>query len=79
MTIQGIEVGQCEACKGIWLDRGQIYHFAKQTKPLYRELKRASAEARPGQLRSPRTGQPMDQLVLFGAIKIDQYPVHGGV
>jgi Zn-dependent protease with chaperone function/Zn-finger nucleic acid-binding protein len=72
MTKQGVEIDHCPSCKGIWLDRGEIYYFAKNTKPLIKELKRAEKNAREGELLSPKTGKPMLEMRLFDRVEVDQ-------
>ena len=65
-TKQGVEVDHCGTCGGVWLDKGEIFYFARSAKALVRELDRAEKEAQPGALPSPATGQPMSRLNVFG-------------
>ena len=65
MTRQGVEIDRCPSCQGLWLDRGEIFYFAKRPKPLIRALKEARARATEGGLLSPRTARPMLRLLVF--------------
>jgi len=66
MTRQGVEIDYCPSCGGIWLDKGELFHFAKRARPLAAALRDASGKAREGELKSPKTGKPMLALPLFG-------------
>ena len=80
LTRQGVEVDECPLCKGIWLDEGEIYFFSRRPGELAEVLKEAQAQARPGTRRSPKTGNPMQELLLFGGkLAIDHCPATGGL
>lgn len=80
MTKQGVEVDYCRSCGGIWLDKGEIFHFAKHPKALAEALRQASQGAPRGELTCPRTGEPMVELKLFdGQLSLDACPRTGGL
>jgi Zn-dependent protease with chaperone function/Zn-finger nucleic acid-binding protein len=64
-TRQGVEIESCPDCGGIWLDRDKIYHFTKIPTYLRTKLAEALAVAKPSERRSPSSGEPMVELVLF--------------
>ena len=78
LTKQGVEVDHCRNCGGVWLDKGEIFYFARSAKALIVELQRAEKAARPGDLASPATGQPMQRLSVFG-IELDMCGETGGL
>lgn len=78
LTKQGVEVDHCRSCGGVWLDKGEIFYFARSAKALIVELQRAEKAARPGELASPATGQPMQRLSVFG-IELDMCGETGGL
>ncbi len=41
LTTQGVEVDRCGSCGGVWLDRGEIFHFAKRPKLVVERLAEA--------------------------------------
>jgi Zn-dependent protease with chaperone function len=79
LTKQGVEVDYCDSCGGIWLDKGEIFYFAKSPKPLIKEMRRAVKEAKPGMLASPKTGKPMRVTRLFDQVEIDYDPENMGI
>jgi Zn-dependent protease with chaperone function len=74
MTRQGVEVDSCAGCGGVWLDKGEIFYFAAKPKALTQELNKAKAFSKPGDLASPKTGKPMERMILFDQVEIDQCP-----
>ncbi|MBI2899066.1 MAG: M48 family metalloprotease [Planctomycetes bacterium] len=79
MTDIGVEVDVCPQCKGMWLDRGEIFSFAGDSRQLQKELEAARAKAAPGSLPSPITSAPMNVLRLAGGLEIDECPKSGGI
>jgi Zn-finger nucleic acid-binding protein len=71
LTKQGVEVDYCDSCGGIWLDKGEIFHFTKRRKQLANALKNAVQQAR---------GEALQELPLFdGTLVIDYCPASGGM
>jgi Zn-dependent protease with chaperone function/Zn-finger nucleic acid-binding protein len=80
LTKQGVEVDHCDSCGGIWLDKGEIFHFTKRRKQLANALKSAVPRARPTFRRCPKTGEALQELALFGGtLIIDYCPTNGGM
>jgi Zn-dependent protease with chaperone function/Zn-finger nucleic acid-binding protein len=86
MTQQGVEIDQCPACGGIWLDKGEIFHFARVPRTVGDALQAARQGATPGDRPSPKGGEPMLRLRLSGegegearTIELDQCPTSGGL
>jgi Zn-dependent protease with chaperone function len=78
LTKQGVEVDHCRTCGGVWLDKGEIFYFARSAKALIVELQRAEKAAQPGDVPSPATGQPMQRLNVFG-VELDMCGETGGL
>jgi heat shock protein HtpX len=64
-TKQGVEIDCCEACGGIWLDKGEIFFFSKRSHVLAKELDAAIKEGKPTKKLSPKTEKPMVEIALF--------------
>jgi len=80
LTKQGVEVEYCPYCKGIWLDKGEIFYFSKVPAFLNIELEKALENPRPSQRRDPRRGLEMVELSLMkGELVIDYCPQTEGV
>jgi Zn-dependent protease with chaperone function/Zn-finger nucleic acid-binding protein len=80
LTKQGVEVDYCDSCGGIWLDKGEIFHFTKRRKQLANALKNAVQQARPTSRQCPKTGEALQELPLFdGTLVIDYCPASGGM
>ena len=47
LTKQGVEIDACSKCKGIWLDRGEIFYFTKKVIVVAGVLEQAIKEGRP--------------------------------
>jgi len=78
-TKQGVEVDYCDSCKGIWLDKGELYHFIKKPKLVSQKLKEALKNVTPTKKLSPRTGKPMQEIVYPGGPAFDVCPRSGGL
>ena len=80
LTKQGVEVDYCDKCGGIWLDKGEIFHFTKRPKELAKALKTALQEGRTTQRKCPKTGEAMQEIPLLdGELIIDFCPKTGGM
>ncbi len=80
LTRQGVEVDYCPACKGVWLDKGEIFHFTRWRKELSKTLQNAQANPGSSSRMSPRTGKPMQQLsFLAGRLQVEFCAETGGL
>ncbi len=83
MTKQGVEVDACDSCGGVWLDRGEIYLFAKKPELVEGKLKEAVKEAagkgKPTGRNCPKTGEPMMEIRYPGGPAIDACMKTGGL
>lgn len=72
-------VDTCPRCGGIWLDKGEIFHFTST--PTYLKYKLQEAiEKKTGSGRlCPKTGEPMDNILLFDSISVEYSPKAGGL
>lgn len=70
MTRQGLEVDYCDACKGVWLDRGEIYLFSREPEVIARRLSEAGRDSCPSSKCSPKNGAPMTELTYPGGAKL---------
>ena len=79
-TDQGVEIDYCPQCKGIWLDRGEIYYFFKNPARLQKELENAIKLGKPSDRICPRTGKSMQGIKLLqGELTLDYSPSSGGL
>ena len=79
-TEQGVEIDYCPACKGVWLDKGEIYYFTKKPKDIFKELNEAIKQGKPSERLCPRTGKNMQEIELLkGKITLDYSPASGGI
>lgn len=65
MTEQGSVVDYCPKCKGIWLDNGDIFSFAKDKVMIKREFEKGLEERLPSQYRCPVTGKDMIKIPIL--------------
>lgn len=79
LTKQGVEVDYCDTCKGVWLDRGELFHFVAKPKLVAQRLRDALKTKTPTNKRSPRSGKPMLELVYWGGVRLDYCPTSGGL
>lgn len=83
MTRQGVEIDQCPSCGGVWLDKGEIFHFARVPRLVGDALEAARQGAAAGERPSPKSGAPMLRLRLFAeggqALELDQCAATGGL
>ena len=79
-TDQGVEIDFCPDCRSIWLDKGEIFYFAKKPKQIQRELDEAIKQGTPSERISPRTGEKMLEIKLLnGNLTLDYSPASGGI
>ncbi len=79
MTKQGVAVDYCDTCHGLWLGRGEIFHFSTNDKTVDKNLLAALKDKRPSRKLSPRSGQPMMEISYPGGPGIDFCPHSGGL
>lgn len=60
LTRNGVLVDECKTCRGLWLDRGEVYLFSKKPRQLEAAVERSLAGRRPGERLCPRCDAPMD-------------------
>ncbi|MBI5239042.1 MAG: M48 family metalloprotease [Elusimicrobia bacterium] len=51
---QGIIVDLCSACGGVWLDKGEIYHYVRYPQRLHDSMVKAYQDTAPGRRPCPR-------------------------
>jgi len=79
-TDQGVEVDYCPDCRGIWLDKGEIFYFTKKPALIQRELDEAIKIGTPSERICPRTGKNMLEIKLVkGELSLDYSPASGGI
>lgn len=79
-TGQGVEIDSCPDCKGIWLDKGEIFYFTKKSADIQKELNEAIKQGRPSERICPRTGKNMQEIKLLkGKLILDYSPSSGGI
>jgi Zn-dependent protease with chaperone function/Zn-finger nucleic acid-binding protein len=54
MTKGGVLVDVCKTCKGVWLDRGEVYFFSRKPKELERLLTAQPTDTAPSPRQCPR-------------------------
>lgn len=80
LTDQGVEVDYCPECKGIWLDKGEIFYFVKRPARVQKELEHAIKFGKPSEQTCPRTGKSMQEIKLLqGELTLDYSPSSGGI
>lgn len=78
-TRQGVEVDTCDQCQGVWLDKGEIFHFAKNPGEISERLKEAAKNHQPTDKLSPRGGSPLVEMHYPGGPLIDACLKTGGL
>ena len=78
-TKQGVEVDFCQACEGIWLDKGEIYHFTKAPTYLKYNIEEALKNQRLSEKLSPKTKEPMVSITLFDTLTVEYCLKTGGL
>ena len=80
LTQQGVEIDLCPDCKGIWLDKGEIFYFTKKPSYIQRELDEAIKLGKPSDRICPRTGKNMEGIKLLnGKLILDYSPSSSGI
>lgn len=79
LTTQGIAVDYCDSCKGMWLDRGELFHFARNPRLVAQKLDEAQKIQMPTAKLSPVTGKPMAEIAYPGGLRIDYCAQSGGL
>ena len=80
LTDRGVEVDYCKKCGGIWLDKGEIYHFAENPAFIGKEIEEGIKRQKPGDKLCPKTGEAMGAIPLMdGALSVDYCPKTGGL
>jgi Zn-dependent protease with chaperone function/Zn-finger nucleic acid-binding protein len=62
MTKGGVLVDICKTCKGVWLDRGEVFFFSRKPKELDRLLAAQAAEEKPSRRQCPRCEQSLHEI-----------------
>ena len=79
-TEQGVEIDSCPDCKGIWLDKGEIFYFTRKAGEIEKELNEALNQGKPSEKICPRTGKNMQEIKLLrGKLILDYSPSSGGI
>jgi len=79
-TEQGVEIDTCPECRGVWLDKGEIFYFTNKPFELQRELNDAIRQAAGSVRICPRTGENMQEIkMLKGRLALDYSPRSGGI
>src|SRR5829696_9202031 len=60
MTREGALVDVCKECKGVWLDRGEVYLFSRRPKVLEAALTAGQGDRRPSARACPRCRVAME-------------------
>lgn len=79
LTREGVEIDRCPNCEGVWLDRGELFLFTRDSKTVSDGLDEALLTPRPGERVSPRSGKPMQQITYPGGPVLDYCPETGGL
>lgn len=80
LTKQGVLIDQCERCRGIWLDRGEIYLLSANPKKLEASLARTAADRHPSERRCPRCASVLEAGPLLDAsLEVDYCPQCDGI
>jgi heat shock protein HtpX len=79
ITKKGVVVDECPNCKGIWLDKGEIYYFTSAPSFLKNEISKALNNPKPTNLISPRGNEPMIRISLFNTVDVEYCLKTGGI
>jgi heat shock protein HtpX len=80
LTKKGVEVDRCEHCGGIYMDKGEIFHFTNRRQELANALRIAIQHARPTSRKCPKSGEQMQEIPLLnGDLLIDYCPANGSM
>lgn len=79
LTKQGVDVDYCDRCKGVWLDKGEIYLFSKYPKRISEKLTNAFQTSRKIKKLCPRSKTAMVEINYPLGPKIDYSRKSGGL
>jgi len=65
MTEQGVIVDCCPNCKGVWLEKGEILLFAKNSRLIKEEIERGVQQRLPSECTCPGTNESMIKIPLL--------------
>lgn len=74
ITRSGILVDCCPRCGGIWLDKGEIFAFTSTPTYLKYQIEEALKKPVVSARLSPKTGQPLQTILLFDELPIEYCP-----
>jgi Zn-dependent protease with chaperone function/Zn-finger nucleic acid-binding protein len=80
LTTKGVLVDICPRCRGIWLDKGEIFYFTSKPDYLNNVLQKALKDAVPSPCVDPKTGgQLVDVFLPEWELHIDYSPQSEGI
>ncbi|MGA1839522.1 MAG: M48 family metalloprotease [bacterium] len=80
MTKQGVVIDYCPICKGIWLDEGEIFLFAKDSKLIHQEIEQGLKLRHLSHYTCPKTNGPMFNIpLLHNTVFVDYCPTTHGI
>ncbi|GEM_PF-230031 len=79
LTRKGVEIELCRSCRGVWLDRGEIFLLSDHPEATTHNLNTALGERNPSERLSPKTGDPMEAIIYPGGFEIEHCPTTGGL
>src|SRR5437764_5864218 len=75
MTKGGVLVDVCKTCKGVWLDRGEVFLFSRKARQLEQLLELETAGPIPSQRRCPRCALDLEEVpFLRPDLSVDRCP-----
>ncbi len=75
MTKGGVLVDVCKTCKGVWLDRGEVFYFSRKPKELERMLASAATGDAPSSRHCPRCNVNLTEAPFLRAdLLVDRCP-----
>ena len=75
LTKEGVLIDACKSCKGIWLDRGKIFHFSRRPRQLEESLASADDGARTSERACPRCASALEVVpFLRPGLEVDRCP-----
>jgi Zn-dependent protease with chaperone function/Zn-finger nucleic acid-binding protein len=79
LTRNGVLVDHCKTCRGVWLDRGEVYLFSRKPKRLEAALAGGLADRRPSDRQCPRCNSAMEAgSFLQAGLEVEQCPACEG-
>jgi Zn-dependent protease with chaperone function/Zn-finger nucleic acid-binding protein len=75
LTKNGVLVDHCKTCRGVWLDRGEIFLFSQKPRDLEKALSASVTERRTSDRRCPRCELALEAgTFLRQGLEVDQCP-----